>query len=113
VFKDQRIAEDNIAWTPTPDAFSPWQYEWNDFIASIRNDRPHNEAQRAVYSDMTTLMGRAACHLNRTVTWDEMMKSDFKFCPDVDNLDMNSPPPVKADENGLFPVPVPGSWTEI
>jgi predicted dehydrogenase len=113
MFKDQRIAEDNIAWTPTPDAFSPWQYEWNDFIASIRNDRPHNEAQRAVYSDMTTLMGRAACHLNRTVTWDEMMKSDFKFCPDVDNLDMNSPPPVKADENGLFPVPVPGSWTEI
>jgi hypothetical protein len=110
MFKDQRIAEDNIAWTPTPDAFSPWQYEWNDFIASIRNDRPHNEAQRAVYSDLTTLMGRAACHLNRTVTWDEMMKSDFKFCPDVDNLDMNSPLPSRRTKTACSPCrsPVPG-----
>jgi predicted dehydrogenase len=113
MFKDQRIAEDNIAWTPTADAFSPWQYEWNDFIASIRNDRPHNEAKRAVYSDLTTLMGRAACHTNKTVTWDEMMKSDFKFCEDVDSLEFNSPVPVPADANGQFPVPIPGSWKEV
>ncbi len=113
MFKDQRIEEGNIAWTPTDDAFSPWQYEWNDFIDSIRNDRPHNEAQRAVYSDMTTLMGRAACHTGQTVTWDEMMKSDFQFCDYLDDLADDSPAPVKADENGRFPVPIPGQWTEI
>ena len=113
MFKDQRIEEDNIAWTPTDDAFSPWQYEWNDFIDSIRNDKPHNEAKRAVYSDMTTLMGRAACHTGQTVTWDEMMKSDFQFCDYLDDLADDSPPPVKADENGQFPVPIPGQWTEI
>jgi len=113
MFKDQRIGEDHIAWTPTADAVSPWQYEWNDFIDSIRTDKPHNEAKRAAYSDMTTLMGRAACHTGQEVTWDQMMQSDFQFCDYLDDLSPESPVPVKADENGQFPVPIPGYWTEF
>jgi len=113
LFKDQRIEKDNIAWTPTKDAYSPWQYEWNVFIDSIRNDRPHNEIKRAVYSDLTSLMGRAACHTGQTVTWDQIMKSNFQFCDYLDDLDFDSPVPVKADENGQFPVPIPGQWKEV
>jgi predicted dehydrogenase len=113
MFKDQRIEQDNIAWTPPKDRHSPWQYEWNVFIDSIRKDRPHNEVKRAVYSDLTTLMGRAACHTGQMVTWDEMMKSRFQFCDYLDELDYDSPVPVKADENGLFPTPIPGRWKEI
>ena len=113
MFKDQRIDKDNIAWTPTKDAYSPWQYEWNVFIDSIRNDRPHNEVKRAVYSDLTSLMGRAACHTGQTVTWDQMMKSNFQFCDYLDDLNFDSPAPVKADENGQFPVPIPGQWKEV
>ena len=113
MFKDQRIEQDNIVWTPTKDRYSPWQYEWNDFIYSIRNDRRHNEVQRAIYSDLTTLMGRAACHTGQTVTWDQIMKSRFQFCDYLDDLDYDSPAPIKADENGQFPVPIPGQWKEI
>jgi predicted dehydrogenase len=113
MFKDQRIGDQYIAWTPTPDAVSPWQYEWNDFIDAIRNDKPHNECKRAVYSDLTTLMGRAACHIGQEVTWDQMIQSDFQFCNYLDDLSAESPVPVKADENGQFPVPVPGRWTEF
>ena len=113
MFKDQRIQKDNIAWTPTDDAFSPWQYEWNDFIASIRKDRPHNECKRAVFSDFTTLMGRAACHTGQTVTWDDMMQSKFQFCDYLDRLSDDSPAPVKADAQGQFPLPIPGQWKEI
>lgn len=113
LFKDQRISRDNIAWTPAKDQFSPWQYEWNNFIESIRKDRPHNELKRAVYSDFASLMGRAACHTNQTVTWDQIMKSNFQFCRNLDQLTEDSPPPVKADANGQFPVPVPGQWVEI
>jgi predicted dehydrogenase len=112
-FKDQRIDKDSIVWTPDKDKFSPWQYEWNDFIDSIRNDRPYNEAKRAVYSDLTTLMGRAACHTGQAVTWDEMMKSNFQFCDYLDRLNADSPVPVRAGENGQFPVPIPGQWQEI
>jgi len=113
MFKDQRIEKDNIAWTPTKDAYSPWQYEWNVFIDSIRKDRPHNEVKRAVYSDLTSLMGRAACHTGQTITWDQIMKSQFQFCEYLDDLDYDSPPPVKADEEGRFPVPIPGQWKEV
>ncbi len=113
MYKDQRISDDNISWEPTPDAFSPWQYEWNDLIESIRTDRPHNECRRAVYSDLTTLMGRAACHTGQTVTWDDMMNSSFKFCEDYDALNYDSPAPIQADENGQFEVPIPGQWKEV
>jgi predicted dehydrogenase len=112
-FKDQRIAEDNIAWEPPKDTASPWQYEWVDFITSIRNDLPHNECKRACYSDLTTIMGRAAVHTGQMVTWDEMMKSDFAFCKDPDALNENSPPPAIADANGQFTVPVVGQWKEV
>jgi len=111
-FADQRIDKDHIAWTPEKDAFSPWQYEWNEFIKSIRTNRPHNEAKRAVYSDMATLMGRAACHTGQAVTWNDIMQSRFQFC-DVDKLGPDSPAPIKADANGQFAVPVPGEWKEI
>jgi predicted dehydrogenase len=113
MFKDQRIEKGNISWTPTKDRHSPWQYEWNMFLDSIWNDRPHNETKRAVYSDLTSLMGRAACHIGQTITWDQIMKSRFQFCDYLDDLTYESPPPVKADENGQFPVPIPGKWTEV
>ncbi|NLS91477.1 MAG: Gfo/Idh/MocA family oxidoreductase [Planctomycetaceae bacterium] len=113
MFKDQRISEDHVSWTPTPDAFRPWQYEWNDFIHSIRTDRPHNEAKRACYADYVSLMGRAACHTGQEVTWDQVTSSDFQFCQYLDDLQTDSEVPVKADENGQFPVPVPGRWTEL
>lgn len=113
MFRDQRIGKDHIAWTPEEDAYSPWQYEWNDFLHNIRNDRPHNECQRAVYSDLTTLMGRAACHTGQEVTWEQMMQSEFQFCDYLDRLQADSPVPVKADENGRFLVPIPGQWTEV
>ena len=113
MFKDHRIAKDNIDWSPTPDAERPWDYEWIDFVDSIRNDKPHNEAKRAVYADYASLMGRAAAHTNQIVTWDDVTKSKFQFCDYLDDLDYDSPPPVKADEDGYFPAPAAGIWQEL
>ena len=113
MFKDQQIAKSNIAWSPTPDAQSPWDYEWIDFVKSIRNDKPHNEAKRAVYADYAALMGRAAAHANQIVTWDEITSSEFQFCDYLDDLAYDSPPPVKANEDGYFPAPVAGEWKEL
>jgi predicted dehydrogenase len=113
MFKDQRIENENIAWTPTDDEHRPWQYEWNNLIASIRADRPHNELERACYADLTSLMGRAACHTGQTVTREDIMASRFQFCDYLDDLTPESPVPVEPDELGRFPVPVPGQWEEI
>jgi predicted dehydrogenase len=113
IFKDHRIANDNIAWSPTPDAHSPWDYQWIDFIKAIREDQPFNQGRRAVYADYASLMGRAAAHLNRIVTWDEVVESRFEFCDYLDDLDYDSPAPVRADAAGYFPAPVAGDWNEL
>lgn len=113
MFKDQRISKDNIAWSPTLDAKSPWDYEWDAFIDSIRNDRPHNETRRAVFSDYASLMGRAAAHTNQIVTWEDVTNSQFQFCDYLDDLSYDSPPPVLADKDGYFPAPHAGEWTEL
>ena len=82
-------------------------------LDSIRNDKPQNEAERAAMSNFADLMGRAAVHSGKETTWDEMTKSTFQHYPgNIDDLDYDSEPPVKADENGRYPVPIPGQWSE-
>lgn len=113
MFNDQHIAPENVAWSPEPDAHSPWDYQWIDFIDAIRNDKPFNQAKRAVYADYASLMGRAAAHYNRIVTWEEVVNSQFEFCDYLDDFNYDSPAPVQAGEDGYFPAPIAGEWTEL
>ena len=112
IFKDQQIGRRNIEWSPTPDAHNPWDYEWINLIDCIRNDKPLNECERAVNADFATIMARAACHLNRQVTWEEITSSDFQYCDYLEQLTFDSQPPVKADADGFFPVPSVDNWPE-
>ncbi len=113
MYKDQRIERANTAWRPERETVDPWQAEWNVLLDAVRNNKPHNEAKRAAYSNLAAIMGRAAVHSGQTLTWDEALASDFKFCADVDGLSEHSPAPVTADANGRYPVPVPGVWREV
>ena len=108
-----RTQEDNIAWQAPPEKSIPWQAEWDVLLNSIRKDLPQNEAKRAALSNLTGLMGRAAQHTGRIVTWDEMLKSNFELCPNIDNMNEDSEPPVRPDADGRYPVPVPGQWVEV
>ncbi len=113
IYKDQRTSDDDIAWRPEEEKVSPYQVEWDVLLSAIRQNRPHNEVRRAAFSNLASIMGRAAVHCQRIVTWDELMASDFKFCPSVESLTKDSPAPVQADSQGRYPVPVPGAWAEI
>ena len=112
-YKDQRISRDNIVWKAPKEKLTAWQAEWVALLDAIRNDKPHNEARRAAFSNLTDIMGRAAIHSGKIITWDEAMASNFQFCPDIDNMDYDTPPPIQADDQGYYPVPVPGVWSEI
>ena len=120
IYKDQRTPEGvlrtantNITWRPEKEKVSPYQVEWDVLLEAIRQDRPHNEVQRAAYANLASIMGRAAIHTGKIITWDEAIASDFMFYPDVASLTKESPAPVRADAQGRYPVPVPGKWTEI
>ncbi len=45
------------------------------FIESIRTGKHLNNADQAVESNLTAILGRTAAYQQRVVTWDEMMKS--------------------------------------
>jgi len=113
IYKNQRCANDNIAWQAPEEKYNPWDAEWNVLLSNIRQNKPQNEVERAVKSNFADLMGRAALHSGREVTWDEMTESKFQLFPgEIDDLDYDSEPPVKPDANGFYPVPVPGVWNE-
>lgn len=113
IYKDQRTIKDNITWQPDKEKISPYQVEWDVLLNAIRKDKPHNEAERAAFTNLTSIMGRAAIHSGKVITWDEMMASNFKFCPNVADLTADSPAPVQADAKGCYPIPTPGKWTEV
>ncbi len=113
IYKDQREAKDNIAWRPGREKASPYQIEWDMLLSAIRQNRRHNEVERAAYTNLASIMGRAAIHMGRVITWDEMLASSSKFYPDAADLGYDSPAPVQADKQGCYPVPVPGPWSEI
>ncbi len=98
---------------PEKEEVNPWQAEWDVLLSAIRQDRPHNETRRAALANLGAIMGRAAVHMGRTITWEEAIASDFQFFAGVDQLTSGSPAPVQADSSGRYPAPVPGKWVEI
>ena len=113
IYKGQHRQRSNIAWQPEKEKVNPWQAEWDVLLSAIRQDRQHNEARRAALSNLGAIMGRAAVHMGREITWEEVMASDFRFFADVDKLTADSPAPVQADAEGRYPAPVPGKWVEV
>ncbi len=49
------------------------------FIESIRAGQPINNAEQAVESTLTAILGRTAAYRGGVVTWDEMMRSEERF----------------------------------
>ena len=113
IYKDQRLEQSQVSWRAPKELVNPWQAEWDVLLSAIRKDRPHNETRRAALSNLGAIMGRAAVHSGKLITWDEAMASDFQFCSNVDGLNINSPAPVQADAKGAYPAPIPGKTVEI
>jgi predicted dehydrogenase len=112
-YKGTEIDNSQIDWAAEREPHNPWQAQWNNFLEAIRQDRPFNEAERAIKANLASIMGRAAAHMERTITWQEMLDSNFAFSPIVDQLQFGGPAPVQPDAQGNYPIPIPGQWTEI
>jgi hypothetical protein len=53
------------------------------FIAAIRDNKPVNNTEVSVESNLTAILGRMAAYKNGTVTWDEMMNSNERLQSDA------------------------------
>ncbi|MCC7377348.1 MAG: Gfo/Idh/MocA family oxidoreductase [Verrucomicrobiales bacterium] len=113
MYKDQRVEASNVSWRAPKETVNPWQAEWDVLLSAIRKDKPHNESRRAALSNLGAIMGRAAVHTGKLITWEEALASKFQFCADVGSLTSSSPAPVQADAQGRYPAPIPGKTVEI
>jgi len=108
IYRGQDFARDKLAWAfPQPEP-NPYQLEWDELIDAIRHDKPYNEARRGTEAGLVTAMGRRAVHTGRIVTYEEMLNCNEEFAPNVDKLTMDSPAPVHAGPDGMYPAPQPG-----
>ena len=41
---------------------NPYQMEWDDLIAAIREDKPYNETERGTEASLQCVLGRMAAH---------------------------------------------------
>jgi predicted dehydrogenase len=115
IFKGQQIPfgrprnnDPNIVWKGPDEEPDPYQLEWDDLIAAIRQDKPYNEARRGTMASLVGSMGRMASHTGQVMTRDQMLECDHTFAPGVENMTEKSDAPVKADKDGRYPIPEPG-----
>lgn len=87
---------------------NPYQNEWEDLIDAIRDDLPYDETERGVEASLVCNMGRMAAHTGREVTFEEALACEHEFAPGVAELTLESPAPLRAGEDGRYPVPRPG-----
>jgi predicted dehydrogenase len=107
-FKGHSFARADMLWAfPQPEP-SPYQLEWDDLIAAIRQDTPYNEAKRGAEASLVSSMGRMAAHTGQIIEWDDILNCEHEFATDVDKFTMDSPPPLIAGSDGKYPIPQPG-----
>jgi len=108
IFKGQNFVKDQIAWQFPPNEPNPYQLEWEAMIDAIVKDKLHNECKRGAEASLVTAMGRMAAHTGRVITFEEMLECDHEFAPEVDKLTMDGAAPLRAGQDGKYPVPQPG-----
>jgi predicted dehydrogenase len=112
-YKGQNPTKDNALWTSVvkKEEQDPYLNEWNDLMDAIRLDKPYNEVKRGVEASVTTSMGRMAAHTGQEITFEQMLNHEHEYAPGVDKFTNDSPPPVRHDANGRYPIPMPGEVT--
>ena len=118
IYKGQKIprwqsgqtaaADENLLWAYPQPEHSPYDFEWEDLIQAIREDKPYNEVKRGAEASLVGSMGRMAAHTGQIVTFDQMMNCEHEFAPGVDQLTLDGPAPLRAGADGKYPVPQPG-----
>ncbi len=108
IYKGQAMDKENLLWSfPQPEP-NPYQLEWDDLIAAIREDKPYNEVDRGAMASLVTSMGRMAAHTGQRITLKQMQNLKHEFAPGIDKLTFDAPAPLLAGPDGKYSVPMPG-----
>lgn len=111
VIKDK---DGNVKWEYGKGGRGGHQQEHHDLFADLADGRRPNEGDYGALSTMTAIFGRMATYSGKELSWDQAFNSELSLA----NVDMmsgfDSEPPISPDEDGRYPIPVPGkSWDDV
>ncbi len=89
---------------------NPYQMEIDELFESIRRGNVIDDTEFGAKATLSALMGRMATYSGQVIEWNAALNSQRKLVPDY--VDWDTVPPVLPDENGYYPVPIPGK-TEV
>ncbi|MBM82135.1 MAG: dehydrogenase [Planctomycetaceae bacterium] len=101
-----QIVSGDDKWRYRGEKNNPYQTEHDDLFAAIRANEPYNEGEYGAKSTMTSIMGRMAVYSGKPVKWDAAINSEKSIMPE--DFSFDAEPPTVPDENGAYPIPVPG-----
>ncbi|AEW03140.1 dehydrogenase [Niastella koreensis] len=86
---------------------NPYQTEHDELFAAIaKGEYKFADAENGAHSSMTSILGRLATYTGQVVEWDKALNSGLDLHPQT--YDFNAPPPVLPNNEGYYPVAIPG-----
>ncbi len=90
---------------------NPYQVEHDHLFNCIVNNIPVNDAYNGAMSTMTAILGRMATYSGQKITMEEAMASNISLAPE--SFTWDTLPKSLPDENGFYPIPVPGKFKAV
>ena len=86
---------------------TPYQIEHDDLFNAIRTgQKGYNEADYGAKSTMTAILGRMCTYSGKELSWDAALNSEVSIMPK--EFSFEADPPTLPNEDGEYPIPVPG-----
>ncbi len=98
-------------WSAEAEKNNSYQTEHDRFFKAIRENQPWNELDRGIDATFTPILGRMAIETGKYVTSEEAWNSTFQCVPNVAELSFDGNAPIMPDENGDYPIAIPGKAT--
>lgn len=86
---------------------NPYQTEHDELFAAIaKGEYKFADAENGAKSTMTSILGRMATYSGQIIEWDKAINSGLDIMPK--KFDWDALPPVLPNDDGYYPVAVPG-----
>lgn len=103
---------DGGGWQTQEPGVGGHQQEQTDLSAAMRAGERYNEGYYGANSSMTSVLGRVANYTGDVVKWDDIVNNGPTEFPEGP-LSWDTPAPVQKDENGDYPIPIPGKYERL
>ena len=86
---------------------NPYQAEHDELFEAIaKGEYKFADAENGAKSTMTSIMGRMATYSGQVMEWAKLLASGISIMPKA--FDWNAMPPTVPDEDGRYPIAIPG-----